>query len=336
MGKTLNRESLKRIEIRFPSVSEQERLCDAFERRDALVEALAKEESRKSELGSRLTKASLEALTTAETPEEFALAWKRVSENFDTLIDRSEKVEDLRNAILGSLIGGFPREDGRLQFDRAAVAYADRFKARVFRSLWSFELENGMLPLAALLETPLINGRSVPDGVGARVLRLSAFRTQYLNYADHKAGDWSLDPAPFYVAEGDLFLVRGNGALRLVGRASIAGPLPNFEVAFPDTAIRVRTNPTLIDTTWLWYFLQSHIGRSQIERSAKTTAGIFKISQRDVEAIRVPAISIESQHVVVSRISALMAFCDQLENKLRAAEELAAKFAESVVRGVTA
>jgi len=102
--------------------------------------------------------------------------------------------------------------------------------------------------LRLVLAEPLANGRSVPDDPkGFPVLRLSALRDKYVNFSEHKLGAWTAkQAAPFVVQEGDLLFVRGNGAIRLVGRACIAGKPPS-PIAFPDTSIRGRPDLTLVD-----------------------------------------------------------------------------------------
>lgn len=67
----------------------------------ALRDELEARQTKKRKTGTRLTKSALEALTIAETPEEFDPLWKRVVANFDVLIDRGEAVEGLRRTICG-------------------------------------------------------------------------------------------------------------------------------------------------------------------------------------------------------------------------------------------
>jgi len=157
-----------------------------------------------------------------------------------------------------------------------------------------------------------------------------------VDYSQRKLGAWTAaDAAPFVVRKGDVLFVRGNGAIRLVGRACVAGAPPGL-VAFPDTAIRARLKVRLMDTAWLWLVWESGVVRRQIECAARTTAGIFKISQDDLYEVRVPAPTCEEQKRIVAKVQSLMKLCDDLEASLQRADETAAKLVEAVVAELVA
>ncbi|MFF2453946.1 restriction endonuclease subunit S [Isoptericola sp. NPDC058082] len=160
--------------------------------------------------------------------------------------------------------------------------------------------------LGDVLGTPLSNGRSVPTAdEGFPVLRLTAMRDGVIDPAERKTGAWTAaDAASFLVARGDVFAARGNGSLRLVGRAArvIDDPDP---VAYPDTMIRMRPNPDLMRADFLTAIWNSRTVRSQIERRARTTAGIYKVNQKDLLGILVPLPSLEDQAAFIARVDDL-------------------------------
>jgi type I restriction enzyme, S subunit len=135
----------------------------------------------------------------------------------------------------------------------------------------------------------LANGRSVPTAeVGAKVLRLTAVREGRIDLGEWKYGAWSEEEAQqFSVVEGDLLIVRGNGSLALVGRAGLVGPVRD-QVAYPDTLIRLRTLNTIVRPTWISLVWDSDRSRAHLERRARTSAGIYKISQPDIVSVAVP------------------------------------------------
>jgi len=150
--------------------------------------------------------------------------------------------------------------------------------------------------LAELLRAPLANGRSVPtrDG-GFPVLRLTALKETGVDLEERKGGAWSrADAVRFLVERGDYLIARGNGSLRLVGRGSLVRKAPD-EVAYPDTAIRARPRPDLIDPEFLDLAWNSSVVRTQIESMARTTAGIYKVNQQQLGSVRLPVPSLEDQ-----------------------------------------
>jgi type I restriction enzyme, S subunit len=143
--------------------------------------------------------------------------------------------------------------------------------------------------LGQLLAEPLRNGRSVPDNAsGFPVLRLTAIRKTRIQLDEFKLGEWTEDQAePYLVRKDDFLVARGNGSLDLVGRGGLVGDAPRV-VAFPDTMIRVRPRTVAIAPEYLRHLWNSPVIRRQIEQSARTTAGIYKINQEHLRQTQIP------------------------------------------------
>lgn len=142
----------------------------------------------------------------------------------------------------------------------------------------------------------MANGRSVPTSQnGAKVLRLTAVRNRRIDLRQWKNGAWTEDEAkPFAVADGDLLIVRGNGSLSLVGRAGLVEGAKD-QIAYPDTLIRIRTLPAIVRPAWLSIVWDSARTRAHLERRARTSAGIYKISQPDIASVVVPVPPLDEQ-----------------------------------------
>ncbi len=164
------------------------------------------------------------------------------------------------------------------------------------------------IPLGGLLREPLANGRSVPDGSGYPVLRLTALHGSVVDTSRYKLGAWDPDVGRrFRIEAGDLLVARGNGSKDLIARASMVERTD--EVAFPDTMIRVRPKLEIVSQRYLFYIWESQATRSIIERIAKATSGVWKVSQDDLSRVMLPVPSIEEQHRIVGildKIDALM------------------------------
>ncbi|MCK0509259.1 restriction endonuclease subunit S [Aromatoleum anaerobium] len=146
----------------------------------------------------------------------------------------------------------------------------------------------------------LANGRSVPSAtVGAKVLRLTAVKDGCIDLNEYKTGDWSDEEAkPFAVVDGDLLIVRGNGSLSLVGRAGLVTNAAE-QVAYPDTMIRLRVLNSIIRPEWVALLWDASFTRSHIERRARTSAGIYKISQPDILSVVIPVPPLEEQSQIL-------------------------------------
>lgn len=161
-------------------------------------------------------------------------------------------------------------------------------------------------PLSDVLELPLSNGRSVPsrDG-GFPVLRLTALKEDGVDLGERKGGAWERDEAVrFLVKQGDFLIARGNGSLRLVGKGSLLRHEPD-EVAFPDTAIRARARASAVLPEFLSLVWNSRSTRDQIERVARTSAGIYKVNQSQLGAIQLPVPELSEQLSIIDAMSRL-------------------------------
>ena len=113
-----------------------------------------------------------------------------------------------------------------------------------------------------------MDGPSRTERADSPVLRLTCLKAGRVDLGARKSGKWSTDDAKRYlVAHSDFFVARGNGSLALVGRGALVEDQPG-PVAFPDTLIRVRPDPKLIEMRFFRLCWNSACVRSQVEGSA--------------------------------------------------------------------
>src|SRR6202034_3509303 len=165
---------------------------------------------------------------------------------------------------------------------------------------------------------PLINGRSVQtDGDGFPVLRLTALREGRLALSERKGGRWTAaDAEPFLVHRGDFFISRGNGSLSLVGRGALLEEEPD-PIAFPDTMIRIRVGEQKIFPEFLRLVWDAQRIRTQIESFARTTAGIYKINQKMVQAILIPVPNLPLQRQLVTEVREVLEGVDRVGGQIQ-------------------
>lgn len=181
-----------------------------------------------------------------------------------------------------------------------------------------------------LLAEELCNGKSVKDRSGGfPVLRLNALANGKIDLSVTKPGDWDEDEARQYlVQEGDFLVSRGNGSKHLVGRGGFASykSASHDYVAFPDTMIRIRLLPENICQHYFGFCWDSLVLRNQIEKSARTTAGIYKINQELIEGFFLPLPCRVEQEIIENMLNEKLSNLDQLEitiaNSLQQSEAL--------------
>jgi type I restriction enzyme S subunit len=183
----------------------------------------------------------------------------------------------------------------------------------------------------------LANGRSVPSADnGAKVLRLTAVRDGHIDLTASKSGAWTEDEArQFWVTEGDLLIVRGNGSLSLVGRAGLV-PEVVAPVAYPDTLIRLRVLNAVVNPAWIGAIWDSSFVRKHIELRARTSAGIYKISQPDIVSAVVPVPPISEQRAAMAEIETLKTEAVALTNAIDLGLQQSAAQRQNILRAAFA
>jgi len=164
-----------------------------------------------------------------------------------------------------------------------------------------------------ILLIPPSNGHSVKDRKGGfKVLRLTAIRNGLIDIRKSKEGDWDEEDAhPYIVQPGDFLLARGNGSINLVGAGGLVSE--KSDVAYPDTMIKLIIDKSIFISKLFALLWNSAYFRKQIEKSVRTTAGIYKINQNHINNFLVPLTPINEQGQIAEEIESRLSICDQLE-----------------------
>ncbi len=186
-----------------------------------------------------------------------------------------------------------------------------------------------------LLTEPTCNGISVkgadtPPGIAA--LRLSGMSATGFDYSKRRY--LPIDDSTgerLAIRQDDFFVSRGNGSLHLVGRGTLAQEPPEL-IVFPDTMIRLRVcneGPLRRFLNLIW---GSRLLRRQVEKRARTTAGIYKISQRDIESFVVPLPASAEQDEIVKEIEQRCSILDEIESQIESNLKRAAHLRQSILK----
>ncbi len=117
---------------------------------------------------------------------------------------------------------------------------------------------------------------------------------------------------PFLVHSQDVFVVRGNGSKQLVGQAGLVQDQPE-RVIFPDLFIKVPLDTNATIPRFFVAMWNSKPMRDNIETTAKTTSGIWKINQSHIASFSVPLPPVSEQRRIVAYLDDLQAKVDSLK-----------------------
>ncbi|HEV2862578.1 MAG TPA: restriction endonuclease subunit S [Pyrinomonadaceae bacterium] len=329
---SVRKSDVEQILLPLAPLHEQERIVikieELFTRLDAGVDALKKAQA---QLG-HYRQAVLKAAATGELTREWREAHKGELEPAADLLERilTERRAKWETDQLTKMqaAGKPPKNDGWKQKYQEPVA---------LDSSGLPELPNGWMwtNVNCMIVEPICNGISIkgtdtPPGIPA--LKLSAmsergFKYEYIRYLPLSEAEVE----DLYINEGDFFVSRGNGSKKLVGRGTLA-QTPPFKIIFSDLMIRLRLASELRASRWLPAIWPSPIVRQQVERKAKTTAGIWKIAQPDVASISIPFPPFAEQKQIVSEVERLLSNVDAMEHTIEQSLKQAERLRQSILQ----
>ena len=186
------------------------------------------------------------------------------------------------------------RADRLRRLRRHALEMVEEAANGSYRQIFGDLFSTGPFPSvefsSVLSSAGLRNGLS-PSNEGthdARVLTLTAITTKRFLRNEIKSAKFAIaPPEEKRVSKLDFLMCRGNGNLHMVGAGCFADQ-SYPELVFPDTIIAARIDPEKISPAYLQATWNHPAIRQQIEASARTTNGTFKVNQEGLEAIIIP------------------------------------------------
>ena len=328
--KHLSSRTISEIPLPLPPLNEQRRIADMLNELlsdlDAGVATLERVQMKLKHYRATVLKAAVEGALTAEWR-----AQHRAMEPASALLTRILAERRRR------------REETQLQkFKDAGKEPPKNWKAKYQESGATDSAKLPVLPegwcwatVDHLLAAPIINGISVrgtdgPPGIPA--LRLNAMSDRGFDYSIKRY--LPLKPKAvddLWITADDFFVSRGNGSKHLVGRGTFAQSPPEH-IIFPDTMMRLRFIKDCLALKWISTIWSSGFVRKQIEKRAKTTAGIYKISQPDLAGITVPVPPLAEQEAIVEAVEDQLSVIDHLEADLEAKMKSSQALRQSILR----
>jgi type I restriction enzyme, S subunit len=320
----------------LPPLAEQKRIVAKVDQLMNLSDELEAQQSKKRETGTRLTKSALKALTSAEGPEEFDDAWTRVADNFDVLVDRSEKVKELRKTILSLAVRGRlvrTNEEGqvediiaRIQEKRATLAAGRKTAGQV--DLPAVRPEDVPFPIPSSWRWTRL-GLAAICRDSQRIPVSKEERAKRRGHYDYYGASGVIDSIDDFIFDETLLLVGEDGA-NLLNRAT--------PIAFLATGkYWVNNHAHVLDSAGegMLRYLALFINAIDLTQYVTGTAQP-KMNQAKMNMIPIALPPMVDQERIVTKVEQLMSVCDALEVRLRESEQHAAELAEAVVQEIVA
>lgn len=331
----INLSNLRSIIVPLPPLAEQKRIVAKVDQLMALCDDLEARQAKKRETAVRLNRAALDALTSAEGPEEVAASFRRVAENFELLAETENGPDQLRTLIVTLAISG--RLVHSSDLDQAhcstppALDQADASPLPELPSGWRW------LRVDQVGDVKLGRQRSPQNHTGPNMrpyLRVANVHEARIDISHVLEMNFRPDEVTRFVLSPEDILLNEGQSYELVGRpAMYQGEIPG--ACFQNTLIRFRAKEFTLPQYALIVF-RAYLRNGRFRREAQQTTNMAHLSAGRLATIEFPLPPVAEQARIVAKVDQLMALCDTLEAALRRAESTAQKLAEAVVAEIVA
>ena len=151
---------------------------------------------------------------------------------------------------------------------------------------------------------------------GTGVLRIPNVVRGVVDTSDLKGAEFGEDEKRAYaLRKGDVLVIRSNGSISIVGKSALVSKADE-QYLFAGYLIRLRSNPAVLLADYLATLLPSHLLRTQIEHTAKSTSGVNNINSGEIQSFVGPLCSTSEQAVLVEQLSAGLSVIDVIEMEI--------------------
>ena len=347
----MTKEKMEKLIVPLPPLAEQQRIVAKVDELMALCDRLEGARARREAVRDRLTAATLTRLTAPDTDAEtFPTHARFALQTLPTLTTRPDQIKTLRQTILnlavrGKLVAQDPTDEPAAELlKRIAKERNTATKAKSVRRNGNQDLDSvsaeSHLPQSWVwtdldqIALSMRYGTSIKcEHVtkGVPVLRIPNVSGGTVSLGDMKYGPLSpSEIEDLALRVGDILMIRSNGSLDIVGRSAVV-PAEADGMAFAGYLVRLRLSQTLINSTYIWFVLNSSDIREQIEKPIRSAVGLKNINLTEFGNLTIPLPPLAEQHRIVAKVDALMTLCDQLEASLTTATTTRSRLLEALL-----
>jgi restriction endonuclease S subunit len=285
--------------IRIPSFKNQKSIVAVIDSLMSMCDEIELRINRRESIRNSARSSAIDAVSTAQTPEELHLAWERIQSNWEAITGTPGSMESIKLLIHDLAT-------------RGVLSGEQIFEEILLKDI--AQINYGYTESAKLTE------------VGPKFLRITDIQ---LGKVDWETVPYcpisSTDEKKHLLQDGDLVFAR-TGAT--TGKSFLLSNPPRSVCA--SYLIRVRPDVKKVLPEYLYLYFQSGQYWVDVKGGMSGTAqGGFNSSKLGALSIRIPDLA--SQSVIVRKTNELLQVCDEIGTGLLRRQILAEKFARSVL-----
>lgn len=335
----------------LPPTEEQKRIVAKVDELMLLCDQLEEQQENSIAAHQQLVEVLLTALTQATDAEAFQKAWTRLASNFEMLFTTENSIDQLKQtllqlAVMGKLVPQDPNDEPASVLLEKIAAEKERLikdgKIKKQKPLLKIESDETLLPLPSGSELVRLGELSLYSEAGWSprceghprtknnwgVLKVSAVTWGEFNPDENKELPANLEPREQYeVLPRDFLISRANTA-ELVARAVVVPEVAPKKLMMSDKIIRFRFSKE-VDVSFIKLVNDSQKARDYYAVVAGGTSSSMKnVSREQIRNLQFILPPLQEQKRIVEKVDQLFAICDQLKEKIRAAEETQLQLAD--------
>ena len=309
--------------IPVPPVEEQKRITSKIDELMVLCDRMEAQQADADAAHKTLVKTLLDALTQSQDAADFNASWARISENFDTLFNTEEAIDNLKSVLLELSITGKLTSHGENEQHETSAG------KHILPRNWGWEKLGDIADLITKGSSPKWQGVQYtenPDDVlfiTSENVRNFQIDIQSPKYVQKKFNE--IEPRSI-LKEGD-FLMNIVGAS--IGRTALFNLTVTANINQAVCLIRISSEK--FDKQYLLNFFNSrtcinYMFDKQVDNARAN------LSMGNIAKFLVPVPPTAEQRRIVAKVDELMAICDTLKTRITESKTLHEQLANALVK----
>jgi|SRR5690554_589485 len=348
----LNKGKWEQIPVAIPPEQEQHRIVAKVDELMALCDQLENQTEQSLDAHATLADTLLDALTQAQSHTELMENWARLEQNWDILFPSTiaglraiDKLKQtiLQLAVMGKLVKQDPIDEPasellkRISAEKEQLVKDKKIKKQkplppITDEEKPFELPEGWeWAYLGELSSDIHYGYTAsakPEIEGVRLLRITDIQNDRVNWSTVPGCEIEGSKVRGYLLEENDILVARTGGT--IGKSYLVQNI-DVNAVFASYLIRVKRISAMYSSYIKLYF-GSKTYWSQLYESASGT-GQPNVNATSLKQVAVSVPPLEEQKRIVAKVEELISLCDQLKQRLQAAQQTQQHFTDAVVAG---
>jgi type I restriction enzyme S subunit len=337
--------------IPVPPLAEQHRIVAKVDELMALCDQLEQQQTDSNSAHQTMVEALLDTLNSAVNQGEFAEAWQRIANHFDTLFTTEHSIDQLKQnilqlAVVGKLVPQNPNDEPasvlleQIANEKARLVKDGKIKKedllpKISEDEKPFELPDGWeWTRLGNLSSNIHYGYTASakqEKKGVRLLRITDIQNDAVNWETVPSCDIEDDKVGYYQLENDDVLIARTGGT--IGKSYLVDNI-NVVAVFASYLIRIKRIDGMY-SSFIKTFLGSQLYWQQLYANSMGT-GQPNVNATALKGLTFPLPPIAEQRRIVAKVDELITLCDNLKARLNDAQVIQSRLADAIVEDAVA